>query len=80
MVNVAVPAEAGTMARTMPESGVMLEPDCCSLMVTSPLEGFVHVMVCGEPATMSSVLWPVGMLIAFCWASANDAKRATAAV
>lgn len=64
----------------IPDSGVMLGPDSCSLMVTVPSEGLVHSMVVAWPAVTSRVLWPSGMLMAFCCASATEAKRATAAV
>lgn len=38
------------LASTIPLSGVMPLPDCCSLMVTVPLEGLAQVIVCGSPA------------------------------
>lgn len=57
----------------------MLEPDSCSLMVTVPLDGLVQSMVIDSPAVTSKVLWPSGMLMAFCCARAKEANRATAA-
>ena len=63
----------------IPLSGVMLLPDCCSLTVTVPEEGSVHWMVVDWPAVTSRVLWPSGMLIAFCCARATEVKRAAAA-
>ena len=36
-------------------------------------------MVVDSPAVTSRVLWPSGMLIAFCCARASEAKRAAAA-
>ena len=48
-------------------------------MVTVPEEGLVHSIVVGWPAVTSRVLWPSGMLMAFCCAKAREVKRATAA-
>lgn len=62
----------------MPLLGVILLLDCCSLMVTVPLDGLVQVMVTGLPAVTTRVLWPAGMLIALFCASAKEAKRARA--
>jgi len=55
-VNVAVIAEASIpLATTRPLLGLIAEP-CCSLIVTVPLDGFVHVIVVGCPAVTSRVL------------------------
>jgi len=76
---VAVPSEAGIPeASTAPESGVT--GSCCSLMVTVPDEGFVHVIVRGCPAVTSRVPAPSGILMALFCADATAAQMAATTV
>ena len=73
--------DAGTnlhlLASVTPESGVI--GSCTSLMVTVPLDGFVHSSVNDWPAVTSKVDAPAGTLMAFCCADTTAAQRAATA-